>query len=295
LYLKFFSLQEYPFSIGCEDRFFYESDIHAEALANMEYTVQQRKGMVLITGEVGAGKTFLANMLAARLGPSCLVVDVPHPADSAKQLLRSVAEGVGIETSGETDKLSLVRQLKDRLDQLHRRGRIVAVILDEVQDLPNSAMEEIRLMWNWERNGQRLLQFVLVGQPELRDRLQEPRWESLQQRIVLSYHLGRLGLRDTAKYILHRRKVAASNGCPLQFTVRAIEQIYAATRGIPRLINILCDNALLTAYARSTYKINSDIISTVLRDMTCWALNASAADQDSSYEPELRIEKLTRQ
>ncbi|HHH75732.1 MAG TPA: hypothetical protein ENL03_01750, partial [Phycisphaerae bacterium] len=174
---------------------------------------------------------------------------------------------------------SLISELEDKLGRLFRRGRLVALILDEVQDLPNEAMEQIRLMWNWEEKGQRLLQIVLVGQPELRDRLCEPRWESLQQRIVLSYHLGSLGPADTAKYILHRRKLAATNGCPLRFTIRALEDIYDVTKGIPRLINVLCDNALLSAYAANTYKINSAIVAKVVNNMTTWQLKPPASDE----------------
>ena len=285
MYLEFFNLKEFPFSIGSDEKYFYESDIHAEALANMLYTIQQRKGMVLITGEVGSGKTFLSSMLASRLGKSALVVSVRHPPDSAKQMLRAVAEGIGVRVGRTDDKLTLVKELENKLERHLRRDRLVAVILDEVQDLPDEAMEQIRLMWNWEVDGQRLVQLVLVGQPELRPRLQEPKWESLQQRIVLSYHLGALTAADTAKYILHRRKIAAKNGnCPMRFTIRALEDIHEITKGIPRLINILCDNALLTAYAANTTKITSGIVAKVVRNMTTWSLNPPAPIEDDQSE-----------
>jgi general secretion pathway protein A len=286
MYLDFFNLKEFPFSIASDAKYFFESDIHAEALANMLYTIQQRKGMVLVTGEVGAGKTFLASMLAERLGRSSLVVSVKHPPDSAKQMLRAVAEGIGVRIGRNDDKLTLVNELENKLQRHFRRDRLVAVILDEVQDLPDEAMEQIRLMWNWEQQGQRLVQLVLVGQPELRDRLQEPKWESLQQRIVLSYHLGALSAADTAKYVLHRRKIAASNGCPLRFTIRALEDVYEVTKGIPRLINILCDNALLSAYASNTTKITSGVIAKVVQNMTTWTLNPPSGmyEEDDSAE-----------
>jgi len=274
MYLKYFNLRASPYSIGCDERFFFESPTHAEALANMRYAIEQRKGMVLITGEVGTGKTFLGTMLAARLGLSASVVMLAHPPDSAKQVLRAVTGGLGIGEPRDADKWSLVNLLEHRLEQLHRRGRLAALILDEAQHLPDDAMEEVRLMWNWERQGRRLLQIVLIGQPELRHRLREDRWASLRQRIVLSYHLERLDHDDTVRYILHRRKMAAYNGCPLRFTVHALDIIYKTTGGVPRLINILCDNALLTAYARDTSKITSEIVTTVLHDMTCWSLHA---------------------
>ncbi|MCK4625554.1 MAG: AAA family ATPase, partial [Phycisphaerae bacterium] len=136
MYLNFYKLKEFPFSITCDERFFYESSIHAEALANMMYTVQQRKGMVLVTGEVGAGKTFLGNMLGSRLGPGCLTVQMQNPPQSAKQLVRAVAAHVGVNVRSSADKQSLVEELEQHLVRLHNRGRLVALIMDESQDLP---------------------------------------------------------------------------------------------------------------------------------------------------------------
>jgi general secretion pathway protein A len=272
MYLDFFRLKEFPFSIASDEKYFYESEIHAEALANMLYTIQQRKGMVLVTGEVGSGKTFLGSMLANRLGKSAVVGNVRTPPDSAKQMLRAVAESIGIRVTKTDDKLSLASELEQKLERHLRRGRLVSLILDEVQDLPDEAMEQIRLMWNWEADGQRMLQIVLIGQPELRDRLREPKWESLQQRIVLSYHLGNLTPADTARYVLHRRRIAARDGSELRFTITALEDIHEITKGIPRLINVLCDNALLTAYAQGSQKITSSIVSKVVNSMTTWSL-----------------------
>ncbi len=281
MYLSFYRLKEFPFSITCDEKFFYESAIHAEALANMMYTVQQRKGMVLVTGEVGAGKTFLSNMLGARLGPGCVTIQMRNPPQSAKQLVKAVATQLGIKVSGSADKLSLVETLEEHLTRSYHRGRLVAMILDEAQDLPGASLEELRLLWNWEQNGERLVQIVLVGQPELRDKLLEPRWEPLRQRIVLSYHLGHLNAEDTGAYVDHRLGVAAEDGSPVQFTPAAKADIYAATNGIPRLINVLCDNALLVGYAKSTHCIDRHIIAEVLRDMTCWNLRVS----DQLVEP----------
>ena len=270
MYLEFFNLREFPFSIGCDGRFFFESEAHAEALANMLYTIQHRKGMVLVTGEVGTGKTFIGSMLSSHLGGAAQVVMVKHPPDSPKQLLRAVAEGMGARVSEADDKIKLVNQLERYLDRMHRRRKLVALILDEAQSLSDQTLEEIRFIWNWERDGQRLLQIVLIGQPELRERLRQPKWESFLQRIVLSYHLGGLSRQDTARYILHRRKAAALNSSPLRFTLRALEYIHAASGGVPRLVNILCDNALLRAYARNTTKITSGIVERAAREMTAW-------------------------
>ena len=286
MYLDFYRLREYPFAITCDGRFFYESSVHAEALANMLYTVQQRKGMVLITGEVGAGKTFVGNMLGDRLGPGCLTVIMRNPPTSGKQVLRAVAAGVGMNVRSSADKLSLIEQLEQYLIRLHNRGRLVVLMLDESQDLPPASLEEIRLLWNWEREGQRLVQIVLLGQPELRDRLQEPRWEPLRQRIVLSYHLGHLAEEDASIYIEHRIRIAANDGCLVEFTPEAKADVHAATDGTPRLINVLCDNALLVGYARGIHTIDQGIIAEVLRQMTCWGLRVpekSGAEQAQSF------------
>lgn len=275
MYLGFYKLREFPFSITCNERFFYESAAHTEALANMMYTVQQRKGMVLVTGEVGAGKTFVGNVLGARLGPGCLTVTMLSPPQSGKQLLRAVASGVGIDVRASADRLTLIEELEHHLVRLHNRRRLVALILDEAQELNGASLEELRLLWNWEREGQRMVQIVLIGQPELRQKLQEPRWEPLRQRIVLSYHLGPLNAQDAAAYVRHRIEVAADEDCLVEFTPAAMMDIHAATDGIPRLVNILCDNALLVGYARGVHSIDRSIVASVLRDMTCWGLRTS--------------------
>lgn len=274
MYLSFFKMKEFPFSISCDERFFYESSVHAEALANMMYTVQQRKGMVLITGEVGTGKTFVGNMLGARLGPGCTTVMMTNPPQSAKQFIRAVATRVGMDVRPSADKLTLVEDLEKHLIQQHARGHLVALLVDECQDLPAASLEEVRLLWNWERNGQRLIQIILIGQPELRETLQQAKWEPLRQRIVLSYHLGCLAAGDTGAYIDHRIAIAADDGCVAEFTPGAKQDIHVATGGIPRLVNILCDNALLVGYAKGVHWIDRPIVAEVLTDMTCWGLTA---------------------
>jgi len=286
MYLKFYKLKEFPFTISCDEKFFYESPIHAEALANMMYTVQQRKGMVLITGEVGAGKTFLSNLLASRLGPGCLSVLVKNPPQSGKQLLRALAQRVGMNAKTSMDKLDIIEELEQHLIRLHARGRLVALLLDECQDLSPASLEEIRLLWNWEHQGQRLVQIVLTGQPELRKRFRQPQWEPLRQRIVLTYHLGHMQPADTYAYVQHRLKVAAEDGGPgVVFTPEALQDVHAATDGIPRLINILCDNALLVGYAKSASVVDRSIIAEVLRDMTCWDLRTAPADVEPDAAP----------
>jgi general secretion pathway protein A len=287
MYLDFYKLNEYPFAITCDERFFYESAVHAEALANMMYTVEQRKGMVLVTGEVGAGKTFIGNMLGSRLGVGCLSVMMSNPPQSAKQLVRAVAGRVGMNVRATADKQRQVEELEEHLVRLHHRDRLVALIVDEAQDLSGSSLEELRLLWNWERDGRRLVQIVLIGLPELRERLLEPQWEPLRQRVVLSYHLAHLGAQDTAAYIAHRLRVAGDGAGLAQFAPEAVADIHAATGGIPRLINILCDNALLVGYAKGMHRIDRATVAEVLRDMTCWGLRTPEVPEAQPAGPAL--------
>lgn len=287
MYLSFYNLRQFPFSLTFEEKFFYESPIHAEALANMTYTVQQRKGMVLVTGEVGAGKTFVGNMLVASLGVGCTTVTMRHPPRSEKQLLRCLAGQLGMSVPNDADELALVEDLETHLVRLRDRGRLVAMIIDEAQDLTPGALEGIRLLWNWEHNGERLVQIVLISQPELRRRLFEPEWESLRQRIVLSYHLGRLSAEETAAYISHRLRTAAEDGSPLEFTPEAKAEVHEATGGVPRLINVVCDNALLLGYADGKRTIDRSIVSQVLRDRVRWGLQESEKDATADEDVEL--------
>ena len=144
--------------------------------------------------------------------------------------------------------------------------------------MTNETMEEIRLLWNWEQDGDRLLQIVLIGQPELRPRLHHARWESLRQRIVLSYHLGRLSADQTARYVAHRLRVASNGDCAIEFSPGAVRQVHEATKGVPRLINTLCDNALLSAYARGEHTVSGEIVAGVVQNMTCWSMEPPASE-----------------
>jgi len=278
MYLSFYKLKEFPFAISCDERYFFESSVHTEALANMMYAVQQRKGMVLVTGEVGAGKTFVGNVLAGRLGTGCLTISIQNPPQSGKQLLRAMAVGAGMNVRPGADKMCILEGLEQHLRRMQARGRLVALLIDEAQDLTPAALEEVRLLWNWEQNGQRLVQIVLIGLPDLRQRLMEPRWEPVRQRVVLSYHLCHLAAMDTAAYVMHRIRVAAEDGaCEGLFTPEALTAVHESTGGIPRLINVLCDNALLIGYSRESQRIEKDIVLGVLRDMTCWGLRTPIA------------------
>lgn len=289
MYLDFFKLRAYPFSTECDETFFFQSPAHAEAMANMVYSIEQHKGMVLITGEIGAGKTLLARMVGKGLDKAVRVAIVTHPCQSARELLCATAEGFDVPMAPGDGIHDLVTKLEHQLLRLRRRGRTALLILDEVQSMPDDALSEVRMMWNFEADGRRLMQFVLIGQPELRDRLRQEQWESLQQRIVLAYHLGVLSAAETKRYILHRRQVAAGPDCPLRFTARALGTIHKASGGVPRRINVLCDNALLVAYVAGQTKITSTMVAKAVREMTCWSPDLAPLLADDDDKPSRRV------
>jgi general secretion pathway protein A len=282
MYLEFYRLREYPYALGCDARYFYKSRRHNEALARLLYTVQQSRGMVLLTGDVGSGKTFLGRILAGRLSRRHRVAALRHPQDTAKHLVRTLNRSVGLDGHAGTDRMALVEELERHLLGQDRRGRQLVVILDEVQSFSDEALEELRLLWNIQADGRPLLQIVLLAQPELRDRLLRPEWEALRQRIVMRFHLGPLSENETMAYILHRRKVAKDEGCRLKFTVNALKTAHRVTGGIPRLINVLCDNALLVGYARGQSTISSRIMGEVADDTLAWDREAPEGPADTT-------------
>lgn len=266
MYLEHFHLTEQPFALNCDPRFFYESTIHAETLSNMVYTIGQRKGVVLVTGEIGAGKTFLVTMLRSRFAPDTILIQIQNPPASPLQFLQTVAQSLGLRLPEPNNRDAVAQDIQTYLGRTHARGRLVALTIDECQDMSIELLEELRTLANWQTDGDRLLQMILVGQPELREKLLQPQWEPLRQRIVLSYHLGHLSPQDTAAYITHRLTVAGASETRQVFTPDALDAVYQATSGTPRLINVLCDNALLRAARQGKETIDSECINNVLRE-----------------------------
>jgi capsular exopolysaccharide synthesis family protein len=265
MYLEHFGLTDQPFALTCDPRYFYESTIHAETLSNMVYTINQRKGMVLVTGEIGAGKTFLVTMLRSRFSPDTILIQIQNPPQSPLQFLRTVAQSLGLRLPEPDSPDAISRDIQAYLARLQTRGRLVALTLDECQDMSIELLEQLRTLANWQADGDRLLQMVLIGQPELREKLLQPQWEPLRQRIVLSYHLGHLSPQDTHAYVKHRLVIAGAETREL-FTADALDAVYQATSGTPRLINVLCDNVLLRAARLGKDTIDAELIHQVLRE-----------------------------
>jgi general secretion pathway protein A len=246
MYEEFYGLQAPPFTITPDPRYLFLSRRHREAYDHMLYGLRERKGFILLTGEVGAGKTTLCRAVLEDLGENHATALILNPVLSSIQLLRAILHELGLDDRG-NDRLRLTRRLNDFLLAQARAGRDVALFIDEAQDLSDDLLEEVRLLSNIETDDRKLLQIVLIGQPELRARLQKPALRQLRQRITVRYHLGPLDPQETEAYIQHRLTVAGANGRPT-FSPRAIGAIHRYAGGVPRLVNAVCDKTLLCGY-----------------------------------------------
>lgn len=247
MYLEFYGLTAPPFEITPDPRYLYLSRRHREALEHVLFGLEQRKGFVQLTGEVGAGKTTLCRALLAELKEGWATALILNPVMSATQLLRAILRELGLEAKG-SDRLRLVGQLNEFLLERAAAGENVALFVDEAQDLSDPLLEELRLLSNLETDDRKLLQIVLIGQPELRVRLAQPQLRQLHQRILVRYHLTPLDRAETRAYIAHRLSLAGANGRPT-LSAGALWLVHYYSRGVPRLINAICDITLLAGYA----------------------------------------------
>jgi general secretion pathway protein A len=261
LYLKFFGLSEAPFSITPDPAFVYLSPEHREALAHLLYGVGQggAGGFVQLTGEVGTGKTTLCRCLLEQLPEQTHVALVLNPLLTPRELLATICDELGIDTKGISDSnKALVDELNAYLLAQHARGHRVVVVIDEAQNLSPEALEQVRLLTNLETPKEKLLQMVLLGQPELRQLLQRQNLRQLSQRITARYHLKPLNQEETRAYVRHRMMVAGAQRSP--FSRSALRSLYQRSGGVPRLINIIADRALAGAYARESGQVTSRLI-----------------------------------
>ena len=274
MYRAYFRLTESPFSLTPDPRFLYLSERHQEALAHLLYGVASAGGFVQLTGEVGTGKTTLCRALLAQTPPNVDVALVLNPRQTAAELVATVCDELGVTYPPGTDSLkTLVDLLSRHLLQSHAAGRRTVVVIDEAQWLRPEALEQVRLLTNLETPTEKLLQIILIGQPELRNLMARPELRQIAQRITARYHLVSLTLRETRAYIRHRLQVA---GCEAElFTRVALRQIHGCTEGIPRLINILCDRALLGAYARQESRVDRGMVRRAFAEVTGSAARAS--------------------
>lgn len=245
MYNEFYGFQEAPFNITPDPRFLFFSDRHREAYNHILFGLRERKGFIQITGEVGAGKTTVCRALLEELGPNYRTALILNPFLTGDQLLRTILIELGLEASD--DRVTALQRLNQYLlDQL-AEGNDVVLLIDEAQDLSPDLLEQIRLLSNLETDQRKLLQIVLLGQPELREKLDDPSLRQLRQRITVRYHLAPLDRREMERYIQHRLQVVGANGRP-GFSRWALGSIYRYSGGVPRLVNAVCDKALLCGY-----------------------------------------------
>jgi general secretion pathway protein A len=238
MYNQFYGFREPPFNITPDPRFLFFSDRHREAYNHILFGLRERKGFIQITGEVGAGKTTLCRAL------------ILNPCLNPEQLLRSILKELGLQP-GDADRAACLEMLNAFLLEQLALGNDVVLLIDEAQDLDAELLEQIRLLSNLETDQRKLLQIVLVGQPELRDKLNERGLRQLRQRITVRYHLTPLSRPEVEHYIHHRLQVVGANGRPA-FTPWAVRSVFRYSGGIPRLVNAVCDKALLAGYVDGT-------------------------------------------
>jgi len=266
MYQEFYGLSTQPFSITPDPRFLFLSRRHREAYEHLLFGITQRKGFIQITGEVGAGKTTLCRAVLEELGESCDTALILNPVMSGIQLLRSILHELGLSDRG-NDRVRLTRRLDQHLLERAAADRLVVLFIDEAQDLSDALLEEVRLLSNLETDDRKLVQIVLVGQPELRARLERPHLRQLRQRILVRYHLGSLDRRETEAYIRHRLATAGSNGRPT-FSGVALWAIHRHSRGVPRLVNAICDTTLLAGYAERRDHLGLRQVRRAVRELT---------------------------
>ena len=263
MYRQYYHLNEDPFNITPDPRFLYLTAQHREALNHLLYGIRQRKGFICLTGEVGAGKTTLCRAVLNELGERFDTALILNPMLTGTQLLRAIVEEFGIE-SKRRDRLGYLGLLNRFLLGVNRAGRDAVLLIDEGQDIPDETLEEIRLLSNLETDSQKLLQIILVGQPELGQKLSKPKFRQLAQRITVRFHLGTMTQDDTAGYIHHRLRVAGQQNTDqsgaIQFDGGAIREVYRFSSGTPRLVNAIGDKALLAGYVHGTSRIDRQLV-----------------------------------
>ncbi|MBN2644964.1 MAG: AAA family ATPase [Desulfuromonadaceae bacterium] len=265
MYLEHFGLRDKPFSLTPDTGFYFRTPSSQEAFNVLLVALNNEEGLVKVSGEVGTGKTLLCRKLLNELPESVVTVFLPNPLLQPQQLYRAVAAELGVETADTAAAADLVEQLQKRLIALRGDEKRVVVCVDEAQSMPTETLEALRLLSNVETEKRKLLQIVLFGQPELDERLSGRALRQLRQRIGFSYRLQPLDYATTRGYLQHRLYLAGYRGAPL-FSTRAERQLFKASKGIPRLINILAHKALLAAYGRGLNRIGVRQVQAAIAD-----------------------------
>src|SRR5580700_6848353 len=260
MYLKFFGLNEKPFAITPDPRYLYLSERHAEALAHLLYGITEAGGFIQLTGEVGTGKTTVVRSLLAQTPQHAEIALILNPRMTAPEFLLTICEelGIGVQDAATGSLKDLVDILSDYLLRAHAAGKRVVLVVDEAQNLSPHVLEQVRLLTNLETNTQKLLQIILIGQPELRELLSRNELRQLAQRITGRYHLDPLSREETASYVRHRLRVSGATTDIL--TPYALHEAFRLSQGVPRVINVICDRALLGAYSLDRHKVTAGLV-----------------------------------
>jgi general secretion pathway protein A len=263
MYAAYFGLKQEPFSIAPDPRLLFMSEQHREALAHLLYGVQGGGGFVLLTGEIGTGKTTVCRSFLEQVPPHCNLAYIFNPKLTVLELLETVNHEFGVAVDLPAQRPATVKDHLDPLNafllQSHAAGRNNVLVIDEAQNLSADVLEQLRLLTNLETSERKLLQIILIGQPELREMLARPELEQLAQRVIARYHLGPLSETESADYVRHRLEASGLQQ-PLPFDARALRRVHQAAAGVPRRINLLCDRALLGAYAGGQAQVTRSIV-----------------------------------
>jgi general secretion pathway protein A len=275
MYERFYQLRERPFALSPDPDYLYPSRVHKEALSYLRYGIEGHAGFVVITGEIGSGKTTLLQTLLRGLDRETTVARLMNTMLAPHELLEAILIDFGMEKS-DSSKPMMLRTLADFLVQERAAGRLVLLVIDEAQNLSLSALEEVRMLSNLETEKSKLIQIVLVGQPDLRNTLATPDLEQLRQRVTVSYHLQALDADDTAAYINHRLRRAAI-GPPLEFPRPVTDFVHTRSGGIPRVINVICDAVLLFGYGDERRVIDGPLAREAVAELEATGVLAPAA------------------
>jgi general secretion pathway protein A len=286
MYQTFYRLAERPFELTPNPRYLYLTPQHREALSNLEYGIVGRKGITVLLGEAGTGKTTLIRAAINGRSPDARLVVINNPTLTRAEFVQLVAGGFGLTQNAFGSKAAFLVELDAHLRGRSRLELPTALVVDEAQSLPDELLEEIRLLANMETDEDKLLPVVLAGQPELADRLNSPSLRQLKQRVALRCSLGPLTLQETAAYIATRIRIAGGE-CARIFTREAVTLIHQRSQGIPRTVSVICDNALVTGFALGEQPVSRRIIEEVCRDFDLADSTAAAA---STGAGELSVE-----
>src|SRR4051812_8074956 len=265
MYERFYRLRERPFALTPDPDYLYPSRVHREALNYLRYGIESHAGFIVITGAIGSGKTTLLQTLIRGLDNQTTVARVMNTLLDPRELIEAAMIDLGLDPAGKS-KPAMLKDFGEFLVAERAAGRIVLLVIDEAQNLSLPALEEIRMLSNLETEKSKLVQIVLVGQPDLRDKLDRPELEQLRQRITVSYHLEPLDAEETARYVNHRL-ARASIGAPLEFPRPVTDLIHGRSAGVPRLINVIADATLVFGYGEERPEIDAALVDDVIADL----------------------------